>query len=76
MKISDYYKLMKANYYRTTPVKIRKIADSVCISCFSITTASIIGNWPRVALFALIFGSIFKGISNFFVEEGGDAKQL
>jgi len=65
-----------SHYYKPTPVKVRMVADSVCLTCVTITGSSILADWHKVAMTALIIGAIFKGISNFCVEKEKDAKQL
>lgn len=62
------------HYWNPTPKRIRKIADGVLAMSTFITTSSIIADWHKVALAAVLLGAGAKFLSNCFSEESNDGK--
>lgn len=62
-------KLSISDYYRPTPVNIRKVADAILAASTFITGSMIICNFEKVAIFSLLIGAVAKFLSNIFAEE-------
>ena len=62
-------KFSRKSYWASTPVKLRKIGDTL-LGVFSITsTAAIINDNKQLAVWSLVIGVLGKILTNFFTEE-------
>lgn len=62
-------KFSRKSYWASTPVKLRKIGDTL-LGVFSITsTAAIINDNKQLAVWSLVIGVVGKILTNFFTEE-------
>lgn len=58
-----------ANYYKPTPARIRKIADSILAGVLFLSASSIFNEHSGFALAIFSVGAIAKVVSNFFTED-------
>ena len=62
-------KFSRKSYWKSTPVKLRKIGDAL-LGVFSLTsTAAIINDNKQLAVWSLVIGVVGKILTNFFTEE-------
>jgi hypothetical protein len=62
-------KFTSKSYWGPTPVKLRKIGDTL-LGVFSLTsTAAIINDNKQLAVWSLVIGVVGKILTNFFTEE-------
>ena len=54
------------HYWAPTPVKIRKIADSISAACVFAGTLSAFNGEPKIGTVIFIAGFVSKFLSNFF----------
>lgn len=61
---------LKTNYYAPTPLKWRKLGDTLLAISTMITTYAVVDEWSKyMTLSALILGVIGKFLTNFFSED-------
>lgn len=63
------------NYWAPTPVKIRKIADSIAAACVFAGTLSSFNGEPRIGTIIFVAGFVSKVLSNFFRNDYKRAKK-
>ena len=61
------------HYYKDTPAKLRKLADSIRAPLLSASGASILSGFPKIAVSALLGACLAEAISNMFAEDKKDA---
>lgn len=64
------YNIIRNKYLAPTPVKWRKIGDSLLAACTFITSAAIVCNYHTLGLIALIGGAVGKFITDFSDKDG------
>ena len=60
------YKFGISHIRSKTPKKIKRIANSVIVTCAIISGASLVNEYHVIAIISLLIGAISKGISEFF----------
>lgn len=64
--------LKLSNYYKSTPKKIRKLADAILAASTFVSMSSIIANYSWLAITSLLLGALAKFLSNFFADDNSD----
>ena len=56
-------------YWKPTPLRIRKIADAIFATTTCIGSAAIFDDQSKIGMVILVIGFIAKTVSNFFSQE-------
>ena len=62
-------KFTLSGYYKPTPKKIKKIADSIVAGCATAATYISLNGDPKIGTIIFIVGVVAKIVSGFFTEE-------
>lgn len=63
------YKFGASQFKKSTPSKIKNISTGILAICTILSGASIINDYPMLALSILIIGAISKTVAQFFSDE-------
>jgi hypothetical protein len=64
--ISGKIKRINNNYWKPTPLKLRKIGDSLLAASTTLAGAAIIADYPKIGITVAIIGAIGKFMTNFW----------